>query len=195
MPVIKPSFKSHKAKWENCTRCDLCKTRKKVVFARGTIPCDVLFIGDSPGHSEDVIGKPFVGPAGKLLNAMLEDVVKTYPGVTYAMTTLLGCIPIDNTGAKNHLEISEDDVEKCLPKLREFIKLARPNGIITVGERAEYYVPLIIESMPRDFHPKQIESIHHPAFIMRSDISRRGLLIQTTTVKIGDVFEEARIPF
>lgn len=193
MPVIKPTFKSHKARWENCTKCDLCKTRKHVVFARGTIPCDVLFVGEAPGQSEDVIGKPFVGPAGKLLNSMIEDVTAAYPGISYGITNLVGCLPYKTS--KSH-EPTKEQIEACLPKLREFICfIARPKAIIMVGDLSSEYVPIVIESLPEKVRPQYMEHIYHPAFILRSDITRRGLLIQTTTVKIGDVFEELSIPF
>lgn len=192
MPVFKPTFKTHKSKWESCTKCDLCKTRKKVVFARGTLPCDVLLIGEAPGQSEDVLGKPFVGPAGKLLSSMLDDVTRTYPGVSYALTNLVGCLPVKTP--KTH-EPTEDQIEKCLPKLREFILIAKPKGVIMVGDLSSKWVPTVLESLPEKAKPTYTESIYHPAFILRADISRRGLLIQSTTVKIGDVFEELSIPF
>ena len=192
MTVIKPTFNTHNARWESCTKCDLWKTRKDDVFARGTIPCDVLFIGEAPGQSEDVIGKPFVGPAGKLLNGMISDVVLAYPGISYGITNLVGCLPYKT--AKSH-EPTKEQIEACLPKLREFILIARPKAIIMVGDLSSEYVPTVIESLPEKQRPEYTEHIYHPAFILRSDITRRGLLIQTTTVKIGDVFEELSIPF
>jgi len=64
----------------NCTNCQLHKTRKQVVVGRGTIPADILFIGEAPGISEDTIGLAFIGEGGKLLDYMIQEAVKnTHP--------------------------------------------------------------------------------------------------------------------
>src|SRR5207253_10289078 len=56
-----------------CTRCKLHSTRKTIVFADGNPKAELVFVGEGPGHDEDVQGLPFVGRAGKLLNHMIED--------------------------------------------------------------------------------------------------------------------------
>lgn len=65
----------HVEKWKDCQRCPLAQQRSNIVLARGTVPCDVLFIGEAPGASEDALGLPFVGPAGHLLNQIIERVL------------------------------------------------------------------------------------------------------------------------
>ncbi len=69
----------HLAKWHDCTACSLHEHRGRMVFARGKIPCDVLFIGEAPGESEDVLGAPFKGPAGKLLDQIVERATMNPP--------------------------------------------------------------------------------------------------------------------
>lgn len=59
-------------RWKDCTACGLCEHRQKVVLARGSVPCDILFIGEAPGESEDCLGQPFVGPAGQLLDRIVR---------------------------------------------------------------------------------------------------------------------------
>lgn len=71
MPVS--LYSSHVERWKDCEGCSLRDRRTRVVLYRGKIPCDVLFIGEAPGESEDVVGVPFVGPAGKLLDAMIQE--------------------------------------------------------------------------------------------------------------------------
>ena len=56
----------------SCTRCPLSQTRHHVVFGVGPQDAEVLFVGEGPGENEDLQGEPFVGPAGKLLDDMLE---------------------------------------------------------------------------------------------------------------------------
>jgi uracil-DNA glycosylase len=58
--------------WGRGCGSNLCPLARKVVLARGTLPCDVLFIGEGPGVSEDVTGRPFVGPAGSLLDHIVN---------------------------------------------------------------------------------------------------------------------------
>ena len=52
----------------NCTRCDLSKTRKYVVAGVGPKESGVMILGEAPGYNEDILGMPFVGDAGKLLD-------------------------------------------------------------------------------------------------------------------------------
>ena len=56
---------------KSCNRCALCATKTNVVFGDGDKNARLMFIGEGPGESEDLSGKPFVGRAGKLLDAML----------------------------------------------------------------------------------------------------------------------------
>src|SRR5436853_3253522 len=56
-----------------CTACPLWKTGTQTVFGEGSQHARVIFIGEQPGNDEDLAGKPFVGPAGKLLDKALEE--------------------------------------------------------------------------------------------------------------------------
>jgi DNA polymerase len=55
-----------------CTRCDLCKHATQTVFGEGPLDAIICFVGEQPGDQEDLAGRPFVGPAGKLFDASLE---------------------------------------------------------------------------------------------------------------------------
>jgi len=57
-----------------CQRCELAKTRIKVVPGEGSHRAEVMFIGEAPGREEDVQGRPFVGRAGKLLDRLLAEI-------------------------------------------------------------------------------------------------------------------------
>ena len=57
---------------DNCTRCKLHKGRTKIVFGVGNPKAELVFVGEGPGHDEDIQGEPFVGRAGKLLTQMIE---------------------------------------------------------------------------------------------------------------------------
>src|SRR5487761_308332 len=57
---------------DDCRRCKLCEQRNKIVFGAGSAKADLVFVGEGPGHDEDVQGLPFVGRAGKLLTQMIS---------------------------------------------------------------------------------------------------------------------------
>lgn len=65
-------YQLHVERWSDCTACDLHEERKNVVLARGSLPADVLLVGESPGKGEDSLGSPFVGPAGQLLDEIVD---------------------------------------------------------------------------------------------------------------------------
>src|SRR6188474_233681 len=69
----KPSIAKLKEAAAGCTACPLHETGTQTVFGEGTSKAEVMFVGEQPGDQEDLQGKPFVGPAGKLLDKALEE--------------------------------------------------------------------------------------------------------------------------
>jgi DNA polymerase len=150
------------------------------VLGRGKLPCDVLFLGEAPGQSEDVIGIPFAGPAGHLLDMMIDKVMNGLD-LRIAFTNLIACIPKDESGDKvNEPEI--DSINACQDRLIEFLLLARPKLVIFVGNLSAKHATKLIDC-------PSIE-VTHPAAILRSDISVKSLLIQRVTVQIADAVAE-----
>lgn len=171
----------HKLNWEKCELCDLCATRNRVVLVRGNLPCEVLFIGEAPGASEDVIGQPFVGPAGKLLTKMVYDAERSSRTFRHAFTNLVACIPIGDDGNKT-VEPSEVSIKACVDRLEELIKIAKPRGIVMVGKLAAKWIPKMFGYA----HAEKFATIDHPAFILRMNEAQRPLTIQRNTVAISD---------
>ena len=172
------SYQRHKLKWKDCKRCELYKRRNKVVLARGTIPCDVLFIGEAPGVSEDVIGKPFVGPAGKLLDDIIGEAQKQSHSFNFAMTNLVCCIPKDDDN-KKAVEPPNNCIRQCKPRLEECIKIFKPKLIIAVGKLSEKWL--------EDY---DTTAIIHPAAILRMDVSQKSLAYQRAVLTIADAVAE-----
>jgi len=177
----------HKNRWSDCELCDLCNGRTKVVLARGSeIPCDMLFVGEAPGFNEDILGKPFIGEAGKLLDRMIDKAMGgDRKPLNIAFTNLIACIPKDKTGRKT-TEPPEYAIEACRDRLLEFIELADPRVIILVGLAAKKYAPT--------YDDRTIRDMIHPAAILRMDVSQKGLAIQRCVVAIADAMEEV-VPF
>lgn len=175
-------YSDHKDSAKNCTRCGLCERRKKVVVARGSIPCDILFIGEAPGEGEDVIGKPFVGPAGKLLDHIIEQAIPKEYKVSF--TNLVCCIPLDEDREKR--EPTKEEIFACRDRLVEFVEeLAKPKVIVLVGVLSKKYVSGL--KFKNDI---PWVAVTHPAFILRANIAQRGLEIQRCISKLRDLFDD-----
>lgn len=173
-------FQRHKEKWENCTRCPLHEGRNKVVLVRGSLPCTVLFCAEAPGVSEDALGVPLIGPAGKLLDEIIEESENNAgTELRKAFTNIVGCIPLGDDGSKT-AEPPPVAIKACAPRLREIIQIAKPRLIVRVGKLADAHV-----------HADDISqvSIVHPAFILRADAAQKGLVIRRTVVILTEAFE------
>ena len=174
------AFQTHKDKWSGCQRCDLHQARTRVVLARGKLPADILFIGEAPGASEDVLGKPFVGPAGKLLDRMIKDATARLD-LRVAITNLICCIPKDK-GSKIG-EPPPEAIKACKPRLKEFVRIASPKLVVLVGKLARCQgLDVVPANLP-------LCTIAHPAYLLRLEIARRGLAIQRETITLSDNVE------
>lgn len=168
-------WKQHVAQWSNCTKCLLCKQRRKIVLGRGTLPCKILFVGEAPGTSEDILGSPFVGPAGILFDELIER-AGVQPG-TFAMTNLVACFPREAKRAG----INEPPVEAiraCQPRLDEFIAMAQAKITVAVGALAAKHL--------RAFDVQ----VMHPAAILRQlDAAQRPLAKKRVVVTLAEALD------
>ncbi len=112
-----------------CTRCGLCETRHNVVFGVGNQNADILFVGEGPGEQEDLQGEPFVGPAGKLLDAMLCIIDLDRHENCY-IANIVKCRP---PGNRDPLELEQD---ACIDFLRNQVALIKPRIIVCLGRIA-----------------------------------------------------------
>lgn len=105
--------------------CPLAKTRKNIVFIRGTgdRDVDVLFVGEAPGKDEDELGLPFVGRSGKLLDKWIKEMEIN----NYAIVNIVKCRPPGNRKPTN-LEIY-----RCMPLLEAQLNVLRPKLIVALG--------------------------------------------------------------
>jgi DNA polymerase len=122
------------------------------------MPCDVLFIGEAPGKSEDVVGEPFVGRAGKLLDSWIVPVFKTR-SLTWCITNTVACRPTDFCGGANR-QPSPEELQLCKPRLFEFINACEPLAIILLGRVAAEHLA--------DLNRCSILELPHPAYILRN---------------------------
>lgn len=185
------AYQEHLREWTGCQACGLCKTRTKMVFARGYLPCDVLFVGEAPGPSEDVLGAPFVGPAGHLLDRIVEDGLRSASStpLRVAFTNLVCCIPLDEQGGKFG-EPPDDAVKACAPRLREFVQIADPKLIVCVGNSSRDWLDPKRKNRIAFHRDVPQIAIVHPAAILRANTAMQGLMIQKCVVALSNAAEE-----
>ncbi len=173
----------HVSKWKDCQLCPLSKQRSNIVLARGTVPCDVLFIGEAPGQVEDALGRPFVGPAGRLLDQIIE---RSVPPLTYALTNLVCCFPAEaKARGDNEPELAE--IKACRPRLHEFIDLCKPKLVVRVGTLAADNVQHDSYGLVRG--AKCIDIVH-PAFILaRLPQAQKHMAVQRCIVQIRNAVQ------
>lgn len=111
-----------------CKKCRLWETRNHVVIGKGNKNADIMFIGEGPGQQEDLTGIPFVGPAGQLLDKMLNAIHLNIDDVYIA--NIVKCRPPGNR------DPHEDEQEACLNYLRYQLKLVKPKIIVCLGRIA-----------------------------------------------------------
>ncbi|KUO83944.1 MAG: type-4 uracil-DNA glycosylase [Thermoproteus sp.] len=109
-----------------CARCRLHETRRLAVPGEGRAEKGVMIVGEAPGEKEDEEGRPFVGPAGKLLTAILAR-HGVDRGRDVFITNVVKCRPPGNR------EPLEDEIAACTPYLVEQIAAVRPRLIIALG--------------------------------------------------------------
>lgn len=116
-----------------CVECPLWKERKKAVPGEGNIEARVVFVGEAPGHWEDVRGRPFVGAAGKVLDGLLESI--GLPRESVFITNVVKCRPPGNRDPR------PVEVETCTSLyLKRQIHLIKPKVVVTLGRHSTSYV-------------------------------------------------------
>lgn len=149
------------AGWADCQRCGLHRTRRRVVQMRGAEPADVLMVGEAPGRSEDVTGRPFVGPSGRILDALLRkahELAGAARTARVAITNVVACRPCDSLQGPNR-EPTAEEAFACGQRLQEDARRAGARRVVLIGKVAERYC--------RSQFPGAA-TIVHPAFILRT---------------------------
>src|SRR4029453_14072954 len=120
----------------DCKACDLWTRATQTVFGEGEQPGGVMLVGEQPGDAEDVAGKPFVGPAGKLLDRALQEagIDRRQAYVTNAVKHFSW----SETRGKGriHKKPNARQMAPCKPWLEAEINLLRPRVIVILGSTA-----------------------------------------------------------
>jgi DNA polymerase len=159
---------------QHCQGCDLYRHATQAVLGEGPSPARVAMVGEQPGDKEDLAGRPFVGPAGGLLNRALEDAGIARSDVY--LTNAVKHFKFEERGKRRiHKKPSQAEIVACKPWLNAELALVRPQVIVCLGATAAHAVigkeHRLLEERGRFFtHPmaKSVTATVHPSAILRS---------------------------
>ncbi len=150
-----------------CTRCPLHEGRTQGVFGVGDPQAEWLFVGEAPGAEEDRLGEPFVGQAGRLLDAMLAS-VGLARGENVYIANVLKSRPPGNRDPR------PEEVAACLPYLERQIELIRPKVVVALGRIAAQCLlatdaPLgRLRGRVHEYRGLPLVATYHPAYLLRN---------------------------
>ena len=156
---------------QNCEGCDLFRHATQAVFGEGPVKARVVFIGEQPGNDEDLEGRPFVGPAGKLLDRALRDAGIARSDVY--LTNAVKHFKFEERGKRRlHKNPRASEVQACAPWLEAELEVVHPEVIVCLGatasqaifgssfrltkERGRFFEHAFAESVTATVHPSAI---------------------------------------
>jgi DNA polymerase len=151
----------------SCTQCTLHQRRTNTVFGVGDEKADWLFVGEGPGADEDAQGEPFVGQAGKLLDAMLAA-IRLQRGMDVYIANVVKCRPPGNRNPEGA------EAQACEPYLHRQIELIQPRLIVALGRVAAINLlarEASVASLRNKVHEYRgipLIVTYHPAYLLRN---------------------------
>jgi DNA polymerase len=119
----------------NCRRCPLYANATQTVFGEGAPGAHIMFVGEQPGDKEDIAGRPFVGPAGKLLDRALADA--GIPRADAYVTNAVKHFKNEPRGKRRiHKKPNAAEIEQCRWWLEREIAIVRPALLVALGATA-----------------------------------------------------------
>jgi uracil-DNA glycosylase len=157
------------------TKCELFKTVTNVVPGEGNSKADIMFIGEAPGAMEDKLGRPFVGPAGKFLDVLLQSIDLKREDVF--ITNVVKCRPPSNR------DPSDEEKEAFKPWLKAQIEFIDPKVFVPLGRHAlANFLPNVTISkahgqiFKKEKDNRAVFAMYHPAVALYNGSYREVLL-------------------
>lgn len=165
---------------KHCTACHLYKKATQTVFGEGPTKARIVLVGEQPGDYEDVAGKPFVGPAGKIMDRALEeagiDREKVY------VTNAVKHFKWEPRGKRRiHQKPNAREVAACRPWLEAELRIVRPKLVIALGATAGQAIfgPTFRVTRERgkllssELAPKVVATVHPSSLLRQPDEESR----------------------
>jgi DNA polymerase len=130
-----PTLAKLRAAAAHCTACDLYRRATQTVFGEGPVPARLMLVGEQPGNEEDLAGRPFVGPAGRLLDEALAQAGIDRSQVY--VTNVVKHFKWEPRGKRRiHAKPSAGEIAACLPWLEAELALVQPRVVVCLGATA-----------------------------------------------------------
>jgi len=170
----------------DCTRCPLHKGRTNLVFGEGDPSARLVFVGEGPGREEDLVGRPFVGEAGRLLTKIIENGMGLKRSEVY-ICNVVKCRPPRNRDPE------AKEVETCLPFLKRQLEIIRPEVICILGRVAAQALLGKDFRITRDrgtwqeYNGIAVMPTFHPAYLLRNPKAKRPVWedVQKIMARLG----------
>ncbi|HVQ13881.1 MAG TPA: UdgX family uracil-DNA binding protein [Vicinamibacterales bacterium] len=131
----RPTLRTARQAAATCTGCDLYRYATQTVFGEGRADAAVMFVGEEPGHAEDIAGKPFVGPAGRVLDQALEAAGIARNEVY--VTNVVKHFKWEPRGKRRiHVKPRISEIRACRPWLETELALVKPRARVCLGATA-----------------------------------------------------------
>jgi uracil-DNA glycosylase len=196
--LIKPdaSLKDLSDAAQRCRGCDLWEHATQAVLGEGAPNAEVMFVGEEPGNREDLEGRPFVGPAGKLLDEALSQagIARTHIYITNIVKHFKS---VPRGKLRIHKKPNAEEIAACRPWLEAEIERVRPKVIVCLGATAaqalisrDFRVSIQRGEMMKSTLAPLITATVHPSSILRApdDESRHADMLRF----VDDLKEIAR---
>ena len=177
-------------KIQTCTLCSLSEKRTNAVTGEGDRAADIMFIGEGPGYYEDRDGRPFVGPAGQLLDEMLAS-IRLVRGDVY-ITNMIKC------RAPNNRDPLPGEIRECKPYLDRQLELISPKVLVALGRYSfsSFFPGESISKArgkPRRWRNLMVYPMYHPAAALHNPRLRPA--IETDFGRLPSLIDEVnRMP-
>jgi len=167
LPRINRSLEEIAAGIKTCRKCALAAGRTQAVPGEGNPKAELLFVGEGPGHDEDVQGRPFVGRAGQLLTKIIAAM--GYERSAVYIANVVKCRPPENRVP------FREEAEACGPHLLDQIAVIRPRIIVTLGKTAaDFFIPNVkamgsVRGVFHEWHGLPLMPTFHPSYLVRNE--------------------------
>jgi uracil-DNA glycosylase len=178
----RPTLEELRAAAASCQACELWRTGTRTVFGEGSPDAGMMLVGEQPGDREDVAGRPFVGPAGAVLDRALRD-ARIDRDAVYLTNAVKHFRWVRRGKRRLHQKPDPAHVAACRPWLLAEVEAVRPRLVVCLGATA--VLAVLGEStrvlrdrgrvFPSDLGPPAMPTVH-PSSILRapSDDAREG---------------------
>lgn len=184
-----------------CTRCDLYQRATGTVFGAGKTSASLVLVGEAPGDQEDKQGKPFVGPAGRVLDRALGD-----SGILRGDVYLTNAVKHFKFAERGKRRIHErpngTEIKACRPWLDDELRLVRPRLVVLLGAvagesvfgssfRVGAHKGKVTDAAIGDWHGAVLGTIHPSAVLRGQDQAARDTAYEGLVAEMGTAREAA----